>query len=327
MTDKDLSYWMALAHIGGWRTEKINRLVLAILKEHRIGFEELFALDPTARAEKFNLGPEDSRKLCALADELPNYSFLAESLLDQGYRIIPLNSPDYSATLKNNLKLKYAPPVLYTKGNRELLDEQSVAIIGSRNASPVSLEFTEARARMAVENGQLVVSGFAPGVDRLALDTALKHKGKSIIVLPQGITTFVSGFREYYQQIIEGDVLVLSAFHPNARWTAGLAMARNPIIYGLANQIYVADCQEKGGTWSGAIDGLRKGRTIFVRTPAPGEKSALNLLIEKGAIPIEPEYGVKHEEATTVREEKPEYPGDRKDGAVNATQPRLFTDA
>lgn len=324
MTDKDLSYWMALAHIGGWRTEKINRLAHAILKEQQTGFEEFFALDPAAWSEIYGLGEEDVRRLVGLAGELPNYSFLAESLMEQGYKIVPLNSPDYSATLKNHLKFKYSPPVLYIKGNREILDHGSVAIVGSRHTGPASLEFTEARARIAAENGQVVVSGFAPGVDRLALDTALKSKGKSIIVLPQGITTFVSGFREYYQQIIEGDVLVLSTFHPNARWIAGLAMARNPIIYGLADEIYVADCQEKGGTWSGAMDGLRKGRTIYVRAPAPGEKNALKMLIEKGAIPIEPEHKVKPEEATTVREEKPEYLGDQKDGAVNATQPRLL---
>jgi DNA processing protein len=320
MTDKDLSYWMALSHIGGWRTEKINRLAHAILQEQQTGFEEFFTLDPDTLTEKFNLDEGDIRKLADLAGELPSYSFLAESLLDQGYRIIPLNSPDYSAIMKKHLKFKYSPPVIYVKGNRELLDQGSVAVVGSRNASPVALEFTEARARIAAENGQAVVSGFAQGVDRLALDTALKHRGKSIIVLPQGITTFVSGFREYYQQIIEGDVLVLSTFHPNARWTAGLAMARNPIIYGLADEIYVADCQEKGGTWSGAMDGLRKGRTIFVRTPAPGEKSALNLLIGKGAIPVGQDYRVKHEEATTVKEEKPEYKDDQKTRAVKSTQ-------
>jgi predicted Rossmann fold nucleotide-binding protein DprA/Smf involved in DNA uptake len=119
-------------------------------------------------------------------------------------------------------------------------------------------------------------------------------------------------------------VLVLSTFHPNARWTAGLAMARNPIIYGLADEIYMADCQEKGGTWSGAADGIRKGRTIFVRTLAPGEKSALKLLIEKGAIPVGQDDRVKHEEATTVREEKPVHSGDPLAGAGTPSQPRLL---
>jgi predicted Rossmann fold nucleotide-binding protein DprA/Smf involved in DNA uptake len=99
--------------------------------------------------------------------------------------------------------------------------------------------------------------------------------------------TFTSGFKNYYKQIIDGDVLILSTFPPKAGWSAGLAMARNPIIYGLADDIYVAESSEKGGTWSGVIDGLRKGRKIYVRKPEPKEKNANNILIQKGAVPID----------------------------------------
>ena len=98
--------------------------------------------------------------------------------------------------------------------------------------------------------------------------------------------TFSLGFKNYYKQIIDGDILVLSTFFPKAPWKAELAMARNPIIYGLADEIYVAEAAEKGGTWSGVIDGLRKGRKIFVRKPEPNEKNANNILIQKGAIPV-----------------------------------------
>ena len=131
------------------------------------------------------------------------------------------------------------------------------------------------------------MSGFAKGVDKQALDSAIRYKGQSIIVLPQGIMTFGSGFTKYYKQIIDGDVLVLSTFFPKAPWKAELAMARNPVIYGLADEIYVAESAEKGGTWSGVVDGLRKGRKIFVRQPEPAEKNANLILIQKGAVPVD----------------------------------------
>jgi predicted Rossmann fold nucleotide-binding protein DprA/Smf involved in DNA uptake len=99
--------------------------------------------------------------------------------------------------------------------------------------------------------------------------------------------TFSSGFKQYYQQIINGDVLVLSTFPPKAGWSTGLAMARNSIIYGLANEIYVAESSEKGGTWSGVVDGLRKGRKIYVRKPELTERNANNILIQKGAVPVD----------------------------------------
>ena len=142
-------------------------------------------------------------------------------------------------------------------------------------------------SKNASKDFKVVVSGFAKGVDKQALDSAIKYKGQSIIVLPQGITTFNSGFKTYYKQIVDGDVLVLSTFHPRAAWSAGLAMARNPIIYGLADEIYVAESSEKGGTWSGVVDGIKKGRRIFVRNPETAENNANLLLIQKGAIAVD----------------------------------------
>ena len=106
-------------------------------------------------------------------------------------------------------------------------------------------------------------------------------------MLPQGISTFNSGFKKYYKQIIEGDVMVLSTFHPKANWSVGYAMARNPIIYGLATEIFVAESSNKGGTWSGVVDGLKKGRELFVRKPEFNEANANNQLIQMGAVPVD----------------------------------------
>ena len=167
------------------------------------------------------------------------------------------------------------------------MSEKSIAIVGSRNASDKSLEFTNNIAKLASKEYKVVVSGFAKGVDKQALDSAIAYKGQSIIVLPQGIMTFGSGFKKYYKQIVDGDILVLSTFFPKAPWKAELAMARNPIIYGLADEIFVAESSEKGGTWSGVVDGLRKNRKIFVRKPDPSERNANNLLIQKGAIAVD----------------------------------------
>ena len=177
--------------------------------------------------------------------------------------------------------------MLYIKGDKQILQKKSVAIVGSRNAAEVSLVFTDNIAKLATKEHKVVVSGFAKGVDKQALDSAIKYKGKSIIVLPQGIMTFGSGYKTFYRQMVDGDVLVLSTFFPKAPWKAELAMARNPIIFGLANEIYVAESSDKGGTWSGVADGLRKNRKIYVRNPEPLEETANSLLIQKGAIPVD----------------------------------------
>lgn len=285
--NKEATYWIALAHLPKWGHLKINNLIIKFYHEKKLSIEDFFLLSESDWTNQFNLEPKDVEDLKKAKAELPNNAFLAESLNNEGYELIPITSPVYSKTLKDNLKAAHSPALLYVKGNIQIMHEKSIAIVGSRNAADKSLEFTDNIAKLASKEYKVVVSGFAKGVDKQALDSAIKYKGHSIIVLPQGIMTFGSGYKNYYKQIVDGDVLVLSTFFPKAPWKAELAMARNPIIYGLADEIYVAESSEKGGTWSGVIDGLRKNRRIFVRKPDSSENNANNLLIQKGAIAVD----------------------------------------
>ncbi|MCE2734030.1 MAG: DNA-processing protein DprA [Chryseotalea sp.] len=287
MKKEEATYWIALAHLPRWGYSKINNLIIKFFHENKLSVDEFFQLTVANWKEQYQLDERQISDLLQAKSELASNAFLAESFFSQGYEIIPITSPEYSKTLKANLKTTHAPAVLYVKGNKKILEEKSIAIVGSRDASEPALKFTDNIAKLASKEFKVVVSGFAKGVDKQALDSAIHYNGQSIIVLPQGIMTFSSGFKNYYKQIISGDVLVLSTFFPQAPWKAELAMARNPIIYGLSNEIYVAESAEKGGTWSGVVDGLRKGRKIFVRKPEPNEKNANNILIQKGAIAVD----------------------------------------
>jgi DNA protecting protein DprA len=280
----EAAYWIALAHLPKWGYSKINSLIVKFFHNEKITIEDFFNLPESVWSNKYQLDSMEILDLQKAKSELPNNAFFAENLFSQGYELIPITSPEYSKTLKQYLKVAHSPALLYVKGNKQLLHENSIAIVGSRAAEGKSLAFTSNMAKLATKDLKVVVSGFAKGVDKQALNSAIKYKGQSIIVLPQGIETFNSGFKTYYKQIVAGDVLVLSTFHPKAVWSAGLAMARNPIIYGLADEIFVAESSEKGGTWSGVMDGLRKGRKIYVRKPEPNENNANILLIQKGAI-------------------------------------------
>lgn len=283
----DAAYWITLAHLPGWGYLKINNLIIKFYHEKNISIAEFFAADENVWKEEFGLSEKESADMLNARKEIPGNAFLAESMESQGYEIIPITSPEYSKTLKENLKSSHSPPLLYIKGDKSILAENSVAIVGSRNAGEASLSFTDNVAKISSKKFKVVVSGFAKGVDKQALDSAIKHLGKSIIVLPQGIMTFASGFKTYYKEIQEGNVLVLSTFHPKSPWKVELAMARNSIIYGLADEIYVAESNNSGGTWQGVVNGIRKGRNIYIRLPDASENNANLLLIQKGAIAVD----------------------------------------
>ncbi|MDD4310016.1 MAG: DNA-processing protein DprA [Candidatus Cloacimonetes bacterium] len=300
------AYWITIAHLPKWTIQKINTLIKNIYVVYNSNLEEFFASEITIWKSKYELGETDILTLSAAKFQIANNAFLAENLYNQGFEIVPLNDADYPPILKANLKLSYSPPVLYIKGNKILLKEDSIAIVGSRNASESGLAFTDTVAKNASDSFQVVVSGFAKGIDKAALDSALKYHGHSIIVLPQGVLTFGSGYKKYYKPIIDGDLLVLSTFHPKAPWKVELAMARNPIIYGMANSIFVAESSDSGGTWSGVKDGLPNGRTIFVRKQDIAEANANDKLISLGAIAVDSKGKIIEEQSALVKQ-IPEY--------------------
>ena len=282
----DKTNWIAIAHLPKWSVERTNRFIIQIIHESKMSWADFFSLDKKGWKELFAFTDKELADLEYAKTGMPRFAFIAEQLQNEGFQIIPINSPGYPVVLKENLKIKSSPPVLYIKGRKGLLQEDAVAIVGSRKAVDKALSFTDHVAKKSVKEYKVVVSGFAKGVDKQALDSTIEAHGKSIIVLPQGILTFQSGFKRYYEPIVNGDVLVLSTFFPKAGWDVGLAMARNAYIYGLAKEIYVAETDTKGGTWEGAMDGLKRGRKIYVRLPDPPEKNANLKLVELGAIPV-----------------------------------------
>lgn len=284
MKDNPIPYWMSFAHAKNFSNKrKMEFLIEAVHNKDTIqtAMQKIKAGDKMG----FPFVEKEWEGILEATSEIPNYSFLAEKLIAQGIGIVNvMEQYAYPKVLKDNLK-KDAPIIIYTKGNADLLNKDSIAIVGSRNCSKKSLDFTDIIAKRAVSQKSVIVSGFAKGIDKQALDSALKYKGQSIIVLPQGIETYKN--KTYYADIVKGDVLVVSTYHPKVPWSVGLAMDRNKIIYGLAKEIYAAESGDSGGTWEGVLNGIKRGRKVFVRLATNDEKNANNILIDKGAIPVD----------------------------------------
>jgi predicted Rossmann fold nucleotide-binding protein DprA/Smf involved in DNA uptake len=284
MKNNTIPYWMAFAHARGFSNRRKMDFLIEVVHDKE-SIESALLKIKSGNKLGFDFTTKEWEGIQDAVIEIPNNAFLAEKLINQGIEIVNvMEKYVYPKVLKENLK-KDAPIVIYTKGNADLLNKNSIAIVGSRKCSTKSLDFTDVIAKNAVVSKSVIVSGFAKGIDKQALDSALKYKGQSIIVLPQGIETYTS--KTYYPAIVRGDVLVISTYHPKVPWSVGLAMDRNKIIYGLAKEIYAAESGNSGGTWEGVLDGIKRGRKVFVRMASAEEKNANNLLISKGAIPVD----------------------------------------
>ena len=277
-------YYISLAHLQDVRKKRI-RYFFDIVIENNLNLKELFD-NPGKYSVIFKNFEDILEKISRENENLTKYAFIVESLSSKGIDIINVWEDEYPANLKAYLK-ETAPLLLYAKGNKNLLKEECVAVVGSRNASEISLEFTKNISKKLSKEYKVIVSGYAKGVDKQALESALDASGHSIIVLPQGILTASSIFNKYSAQIKNGDLLILSNYYPSSSWSIAQAMERNAYIYGLSNEIYVSETDNSGGTWAGAINGLRYKRKVYVRVPGANEKNSNNLLIEKGAIGID----------------------------------------
>ena len=130
----------------------------------------------------------------------------------------------------------------------------------------------------------MVVSGGAKGVDQAAMVGALDEGGKACGVLADSLGRAVTS-REYRNQILAGQLVLVSPYDPAAGFNVGHAMQRNKLIYALADVSLVVNADlGKGGTWAGAVEQLDKFRFVPVFVRSNGDASAgLDGLRKKGA--------------------------------------------
>ena len=194
----------------------------------------------------------------------------------------------YPKKLKNILD----PPVcFYIKGNKEILNKDSVGIVGSRSAFKSSLEFSREISKRFSENGINVVSGLARGVDKFAhlgsLDS--NSKGKTIAILGNGIESeniYPLENKKIYEKILESNSTIISEYALKTKPLPYNFPYRNRIISGLSDKIIVVQASLKSGSLITVDYALDQGKDVYVLNDKNINSFAFEgnkLLIEQGA--------------------------------------------
>jgi len=224
-----------------------------------------------------------SDRVSALLSRGASLALSLEKWMNKGLWVSCRSDPTYPVRFKIHLK-RQAPPILYGAGDPERLNDGGMAIVGSRNVDEEGAEFTAMIGRRAGEHGISIISGGARGVDQIAMQSALEVGGRSVGVMSDGLLrAALSGkYRDYLRN---GNVALISPYNPEAGFNVGMAMGRNKLIYALADQALVVSAEtNKGGTWSGAEEELRRpeGRPVYVRIES-GVPEGNQELIKLGA--------------------------------------------
>jgi predicted Rossmann fold nucleotide-binding protein DprA/Smf involved in DNA uptake len=173
-----------------------------------------------------------------------------------GLWVMTRSDSDYPSRLKKRLKFE-APPILFGCGNRRLLDQSGIAVVGSRDAAEEEIGYTSWLGAEIASQGFSVISGGARGVDEAAMLSALGRGGTVVGVLADSLLRAVTS-QKYRDALMKNDLVLVSSFNPEAGFDVGNAMRRNRYVYCLADAaVVVTTSKEKGGTWNGAIENLK----------------------------------------------------------------------
>lgn len=221
---------------------------------------ERFAADPSALPSDFvsrAVAEQRAREVLA--------RFKAAGVHRFGVRIH--HAGDYPVKLR---EAKYPVELLYYRGAWELAELPSVAVVGSRKATPEGARRARRVARALVERGYVVVSGLAEGIDTAAHTAALEAGGKTIAVVGTPLDSVYPKQNKDLQERIARDFLLISQV-PALRYAAQNYMhnriffpERNVTMSALTSATIIVEAGETSGTLIQARAALQQGRKLFI---------------------------------------------------------------
>lgn len=194
---------------------------------------------------------------------------------------------DYPANLRLVPNL---PPFLFVLGRLEPSDARSVAVVGTRQASPAGIVRAETIARQLVEQQVTVASGLARGIDTAAHTTALAHQGRTIAVIGTGITRCYPAENRALAASIAEHGAVVSQFWPTAPPAKYTFPRRNVVTSGITQGTVVIEASSTSGAKMQARLAAEHGKRVFLlRSLVTEQEWARNMLdrgvaIEVGAV-------------------------------------------
>jgi len=217
-----------------------------------------------------------------LLDRGAALGIMVERWTSRGIWIISRADERYPVRYSTYLQ-RATPPVIYGVGELSSLQKGGLAVVGSRHASEEDLSFARRVGAACADQKITVISGAAKGIDSESMMSAINQRGTAIGVLADGLGRAAVA-EPHREAIIEGRLTLISPYEPESPWFAFTAMERNKLIYALADAaLVVASSDERGGTWSGAVEALKRGH-IPIYVKASGAIPAGNRkLIHSGA--------------------------------------------
>ncbi len=204
------------------------------------------------------------------------------------------------------------PTVLWIRGDRTLLAQPGIAVVGTRHPSPYGTGMAEMLSRDLAAHGLVILSGMARGVDTAAHRGALEAQGKTVAVWGTGIDViYPKENKRLAEQILECGGAILSEYPMGTFPAPQNFPIRNRILSGMSVGVLVIEASENSGTRITARCAIEQNREVFAVPGNVTSKSSWgpNTLIKQGAKLVATWEDVWEELPTQVRLEVEERTG------------------
>lgn len=199
------------------------------------------------------------------------------------YTIIKENDELFPKRLK---EIKDYPKKIYAIGNLELLNKDSIAIVGARDCDNYGMEQAKRFSSYLAQKDICIVSGLAKGIDSIAHIHSMDKMGKTIAVIASGFNNIYPKENEkLFYSIIRNGGLIISEWEPDVGVNMQRFPRRNRIISGLSIGTLVVQSRYRSGSNITAHSAIKQRREVFCLPGNLGEPRSLgtNRLIKDGA--------------------------------------------
>ena len=157
------------------------------------------------------------------------------------------------------------PKLLFAKGNLEVLDGFSIALVGTRRPSGYGIRSARWFSRELASRGIVIVSGLALGIDGAAHWGALDVGGKTVGVLGHGLDRiYPMSHRPLAQRILDSGGALITEYPPGVAPLKHHFPERNRIVAGLAAGVVVIEAPSRSGSLITVSHALDQGKDVFV---------------------------------------------------------------
>jgi DNA processing protein len=289
-------YWLALGVTPGLAARLTARLL------RNFGTPEAVFRASLTELEACHLPAPVARAITSQAPLKAGEKELAQ-VKELGCRLVNWGESEYPRLL---LEIYDPPPLLYLRGDLQVLARPAIAIVGTRRPTPYGNQMAERLARDLADRGLVIVSGLARGIDSSAHKGACAAaRGATVGVLGNGLDVIYPKENRKLFALVEQRGAIITEFPLGFYPAPENFPIRNRIVAGMALGVVIVEGAKYSGSLITARLAMESNREVY---GVPGNATqptsfAPNQLIKQGAKLVMSWEDVVEELSTEIRTE------------------------